>query len=99
MDPYARNLAFDSLKPVVSFCREIFLNGYIGLEERYLSEYEIDKIMELIRLLGYYASPELQKKLQYYKKEFSQHRKKSLNELILKLEFDSPEVFLKKRQD
>jgi len=96
MDPYVRNLAFDSLKPVVSFCREIFLNGYIGLEERYLSEYEIDKIMELIRLLGYYASPELQKKLQYYKKEFSHHRKKSLNELILKLEFDLPEVFKKK---
>ncbi len=98
MDPYARSLAFDSLKPVVSFCREIFLNGDKGLEERNLSKYEIDKIMEFVRLLGYYASPELKKKLHYYKKEFLRQRKKSLNEFIFKLEFDSPEVFKKKQK-
>jgi hypothetical protein len=98
MDSYARSLAFDSLKPVVSFCKEIFLNRYIGLEERYLSEVEIDKIMELVRLLEYYASPELKKKLHYYKNNFLHSSKKSLNELILKLEFDLPEVFIKKRQ-
>ncbi len=95
MDPYARSLALDSMKPVVSFCGEIFLNGDKGLEERNLSEFEIDKIMEFVQLLEYYASPELKKKLHYYKKEFLCHINKSLNELILNLEFDPPEVFKK----
>jgi hypothetical protein len=97
MDPYARSLAFDSLKPVVSFCREIFLNGDKVLEEKNLSKVEIDKIIELVQLLEYYASPELKEKLLYYKNNFIHSSKKSLNELILKMEFDSPEVFIKKR--
>ncbi|MFB0564205.1 MAG: glycosyl hydrolase [Candidatus Aminicenantaceae bacterium] len=88
INPYARRLSSDCLTPVVSFMEEINAKGKENIEEKFLSDEEIRKIKDFIRVLKYYASPELGKKLSITEKMISRYKHKSLNSLILDLDFD-----------
>ena len=86
-NPYACQLASDCLQPFISFSAEIFIRGIDGLEERYLSEEDVERIMRLIEMMKHYANPGLQKVISFVEEELPSCKEKSLNRLILDLDF------------
>lgn len=87
IDPYAFELASECLKPVAKFSEEFFKNRQ-EIKKIYLTQNEWSKIEEFIKILKYYGSPELIRILNEIEKKLPDYKNKSLNELILKLDFE-----------
>ncbi|MCP2604257.1 endo-1,4-beta-xylanase, partial [Candidatus Aminicenantes bacterium AC-708-M15] len=96
--PYARELALECLKPFVKFSEELFKNP-LELENKkfYLKQRDWEKIEEFIEILRAFASPELFRIVNEIEERLPQYKEKSLNELILKLEFEFS--FLRKEKE
>lgn len=88
INPYACQLASNCLEPFVYLSKDIYLGGKENLEDRFLSEEEIRKALELIEILKCYACPEMQEILNFLGKELPCYKGKSLNELVLDLDFE-----------
>jgi len=88
-DPYAFELASECLTPFVKFSKELFINpSNIENKVIYLNQENWNKIEEFIKTLKYYGSPDLVKILDEIEKKLPEYKNKSLNELILKLDFE-----------
>jgi len=88
-DSYAFELASECIHPFVNFSEEYFKNPLL-IENRkfYLSKEDWENIEEFIKILKYYGSPDLVKILDEIEKKLPEYKNKSLNELILKLDFE-----------
>jgi len=88
-DPYVYELASECLKPIVEFSKEFSISpSDIESKTIYLNQENWDKIEEFIKVLKCQSSPDLVKILDEIEKKLPDYKNKSLNELILKLDFE-----------
>lgn len=86
--PYVLGLAAESIKPIVLFCQELHMKGRENIREKYLSDDDFSNYKQLIGIFKYNASPELKGILAAIERDLPRYRKKSLNSLIIDLDFD-----------
>ena len=91
-NPRALWLAAECSQPVIQFCQELCLKGKDNIPEKYLSDDEFRNIQQLIGIFKYFARPELKEILAAIEKDLPRYREKSLNSLIIDLDFD-PALF------
>jgi len=87
-NPYVLGLADECLDPIVLFCQELHLKGKEDIRERYLSDDDFSNYQQLIGIFKYYAGPELREILAAVERDLPRYREKSLNSLIIDLDFD-----------